>query len=45
MGLTNAWNAISEHEIHMECGRYLITPVNRDNLSNNLTMLPYYSGK
>ena len=24
---------------------YLITPVNRDDLSNNMVTLPYYSGK
>ena len=45
MGLTNAWNAISDSEIHMECRCYLITPVNRDHLSNDLATLPYYSGK
>ena len=32
-------------EIHMECERYLITPVNRDDLSNNMATLPYYSSK
>ena len=41
MGLTNAWNAISEPEIQMECRRYLISPVNRNDLSNNMATLPY----
>ena len=27
----------------MECGDYLITPVNRDDLSNDMATLPYYS--
>ena len=40
MGLTNARNAISEHEIHMECRHYLITPINRDDLSNDLVTIP-----
>ena len=42
MGLTNAWNAISEHEIHVNSD---ITLLLETNLSKDLAMLPYYSGK
>ena len=44
MGLTNAWNAIIEHEIHMEYRRYLITLANRDGLSNNMATGKFSKG-